>query len=250
MIADLLSQPLLFGLALPAALAAAMILVIAGAIQGATGFGFNMLAAPVLAVIHPGFVPGAIICLASLVALGGGLSERRAIAWGDLGFALLGRMIAAGAAVAVMGLASARVFSVIFALAVLGAVALSLSGLRIPANRLSLGLAGALSGFMGTLTSIGAPPMALVYQYAPAAQMRATLNAFFMLGGAISLVALALGGRLGWGDLALAAAFLPWALLGLALSALGRGLVARGLARPLVLGISAASGLVLLARAL
>ena len=43
-------------------------------------------------------------------------------------------------------------------------VCLSLSGLRLPPIRGVLVGAGALSGVMGTVASIGGPPMALLYQ--------------------------------------------------------------------------------------
>lgn len=231
-------------------LAAVVTVIVAGAIQGSTGFGFNMLAAPLLAIIDPAFVPGAIVTMSTLVCVGGALQERRAIDWHDLRYALSGRLVAAVLATFAIGLMSPRAFSLVFGLAVLLGVVLNLAGLRLPTTPRNLFGAGIVSGFMGTLTSIGAPPMAMVYQEADPARMRATLNAFFVVGGVISLLALWLGGHYGGHDLALAALLLPFALLGLVFSGWGRRLVHKGHVKRIVLTVSGVSAAVLLWRAL
>jgi hypothetical protein len=149
-----------------------------------------------------------------------------------------------------MGLLSPESFDTLFGFLVLLAVALSLLGLKVGPTPRNLFLAGGLSGFMGTLTSIGAPPMAMVYQHGTGPSMRATLNAFFVAGAAISVAALAWAGRIGWGDVAFAAAMLPAASLGFLLSGWGRRLVDGGYLRAVVLGVSTSSALVLIARAI
>lgn len=230
-------------------LAVAVALVLAGAVQGSTGFGFNMLAAPLLAVINPEFVPGPMLALAVLICVGGALRERHEINTRDLGVSLLGRAIAAGLAALCIGLLSAQAFSALFGGAVLLAVLLSLTGWRVEPSPRALFAAGTVSGFMGTLTSIGASPMALVYQNAGSARMRATLSAFFLFGGLISIAALALAGRFGSRDLVLAALMTPPALAGFFLSGWGKQLVDRGQMKRVVLLVSALSGLILLWRA-
>ncbi len=230
-------------------LAAALALVAAGAIQGSTGFGFNMLAAPVLAVLDPAFVPAPMLMTALLISLGGALRERREVDVTGLGFALAGRVIASAAAVACLGLISPASFDKLFGALVLLAVLLSLAGVRVEPSPRNLFLAGGLSGFMGTLTSIGAPPMAMVYQHAKAAPMRATLNSFFVVGAAISIAALWGASRIEPGDLVLAAAMLPAAGVGFLLSDWGKRLVDGGHVRAVVLTVSTASGLILIGRA-
>ena len=66
-------------------LAAILTVFCAGAIQGATGFGFNMLAAPLLAIIDPAFVPGAMLLMATAVCIGGAIQERQALRVDDVG---------------------------------------------------------------------------------------------------------------------------------------------------------------------
>lgn len=230
-------------------LAAAIALVLAGAIQGSTGFGFNMLAAPLLALIDPAFVPGPMIALATLVSVGGALREAKDINRSDLGFALAGRLLAAGAAAWCVGLMSQQAFSLFFGLTVLIAVAVSLSGLRITTTPRTLFFAGTVSGFMGTLTSMGAAPMALVYQNTGGARMRATLNAFFVVGGVISIMALVVAGQFSRHDLQLAAVMIPPAAAGFLLSGWGKTLVDKGQMKPLVLLVSGISGAMLLWKA-
>ncbi|PII37813.1 hypothetical protein T190_29580 [Sinorhizobium meliloti CCBAU 01290] len=232
----------------PQGIAAAVALILAGAVQGSTGFGFNMLAAPMLAIIDPAFVPGPMLAMAIAVSAGGTVREWSDVNRQDLAFSLTGRCCGRGAAFCLQ-LLSPDAFAAVFGFGVLFAVALSLAGLRIDTTRSSLFLAGVLSGFMGTLTSIGAPPMAMVYQNTGGARMRATLNAFFVVGGIISIGALFVAGSFGLSDLLLAATMLPFAFLGFLLSGWGRRLVDRGHVKVIVLIVSAASALVLLLRA-
>jgi hypothetical protein len=52
----------------------------------------------------------------------------------------------------------------------------------------------AIAGVMGTATSIGGPPMALVWQGHQGSRLRGTMSAFFMIGSAVSLVSLGVAG--------------------------------------------------------
>lgn len=225
-------------------------LLIAGVVQGSAGFGFNMLAAPVLAVIDPIFVPGPMLIIAGLVSVGGAVREAASIDGKGLGFSLAGRVIAAVLAVLCLGLLEEATFSLLFGAIVLIAVLLSLFGPRIAATPGTLFAAGAASGFMGTLTSIGAPPMAIAYQNSDGPVMRSTLNAFFVVGTAISIVALFVSGNAGWGDLALAAVLAPFAFIGFLFSRWGKAFVDKGRVRTVVLAVSTFSALVLIARQL
>jgi hypothetical protein len=230
--------------------AAGVALAAAGAIQGSTGFGFNMLAAPLLAVVHPDFVPAPMLMMAFVISLGGMIRERRSIDRSGLGWALAGRVLASAAAVACLGLLAPESFGTLFGVLVLLAVVLSVAGIRVKATSRNLFLAGGLSGFMGTLTSIGAPPMAIVYQNSRGPVMRATLNAFFVAGAAISLVALGWAGRIEVADAVLAGVMLPFAAAGFLLSGWGRRLVDKGRVRIVVLTVSTLSAVILIGRAL
>ncbi len=57
-------------------------------------------------------------------------------------------------------------------------------------------MAGATSGLMGTATSIGGPPMALVWQGKQGACYRGTISGFFLIGSLMSVLALAVTGSI------------------------------------------------------
>ena len=72
-------------------------------------------------------------------------------------------MLGAGLLLAVV---SDDALSLLFAVLVLLAVGLSVAGWHLAKTRPNLVGVGVLSGFMGTVSGIGGPPIALVYQQA------------------------------------------------------------------------------------
>src|SRR2546428_838004 len=97
-------------------------------------------------------------------------------------------------------------------------VALSASGYALPRTPPTLVGVGLLSGFMGTTTSVGGPPMSLIYQDEEGATIRGTLAGFLTVGISLSLVSLALVGRFGAAEAEAPAAPLPALLVGFALA--------------------------------
>ncbi len=219
-------------------------------VQSSAGLGLGLIAAPVLLLIEPGLVPGPLLGVALVLAALVTWRDRQGIDAEGFGAVLLGRL--AGTVPGVLLVASLPERPLSFALGalVLLAVALSASGLRLAPSRRSLLAAGTLSGFMGTTAAIGGPPLALVYQHASGRRLRGTLSGHYVLGCALSLSGLALAGRFGKAELAAAAALLPGALLGFALSARTARLLDQGLARPAVLALSGVAGLVVILRQL
>ncbi|HTO50238.1 MAG TPA: sulfite exporter TauE/SafE family protein [Burkholderiales bacterium] len=223
--------------------------VLAGAcVQGASGIGFALFAAPIVALRLPELVPGPMIVLGGAVSLLAALREYRQIDLRTTGLALAGRVpgsITAGLAV---GLLPRSAFAGIFAAMILAAVALSLVGWRVRANVPALLTAGFASGFMGTMTSVGTPPMAIVLQHAEPARLRATVGGFLVVGALISVAVLAVAGRFGTRDLELSVGLLAPLALGFALSShLIRRLDPRRV-RQTALAICAVSAIALLVR--
>jgi uncharacterized membrane protein YfcA len=144
------------------------------------------------------------------------------IAWVDrphierrgVGIALVGRVpgIIIGAYVAAS--LSNTVLAVLVAASVLFAVVVSLTTKRFRPNDASLMLAGMASGFTGTTTGVGGPPMALTYQHSDPATMRSTMSAYFSIGSLLSIGALAIAGEIGTRQWQLAALLLPAVGLG------------------------------------
>jgi uncharacterized protein len=172
--------------------------VFAGAlVQASAGIGLGAVAAPILLMTYPLFVPGPLLAVGTLLSALISAREWRSIDRKGLSMALLGRIagsILAGATLSLIPLAS---YDLLFGMLVLCAVLLSNTGWRVRPTTRNLLTAGAASGFMGTLTAIGAPPMALVYQHGTPSTIRSTLAAYFLLGASFSIVVLATVGKFG-----------------------------------------------------
>jgi len=96
---------------------------------------------------------------------------------------------------------------------------------------------------MGTVSSIGGPPMALLYQHSGAEKLRATLSGYFVLGVGFSLAGLAAVGRFGWPELKLALILSPAMGMGFLLSLPLKDRLPENMIRPIVLALSSISGL-------
>jgi hypothetical protein len=130
------------------------------------------------------------------------------------------------------------------------AIAVSLLGLRLAISAPSLFGAGLAAGLMGTLTAIGAPPMALLYQYEPRKRAAAMQNTFFMFGMIVSFAALMWQGLVGWRHLVCAGVLLPGVIAGLWLANPLNARLGAGSARPFALGLAGLSATALLIRSL
>jgi uncharacterized membrane protein YfcA len=195
-------------------LAVAAIVAAGAALQGSVGIGFGVLCAPLLVILAPELVPGPVLLLGLLLALLTMTREFRSVDLRELGLAISGRFAGTAAAGAVIALLPLSVFSTVFALMILAAIALSVTNWHLLPTRRNLLAAGLVSGFMGTITSVGAPPMAMVYQNMPGPKVRATMGAFLMLGAAFSLLTLAVVGRFSAAQATSTAWLVPPVLLG------------------------------------
>ncbi|MDQ2926974.1 MAG: sulfite exporter TauE/SafE family protein [Pseudomonadota bacterium] len=196
----------------------ALVVLIGACLQGAGGIGFGMFVGPVFAIGRPDLVPGPVLLLAGLLSTMSAVREYRSIDFRVLGYSLAGRIPASVAGGMLFALLPLRTMSIVFALLILGAVGLSLKGWRVHARPQNFVLAGAVSGFMGTITSVGAPPMAIVYQDFGPPKLRATIGAFFVAGAIGSLAVLAAVGRFGAVELKLGLSLVVPMAIGFALS--------------------------------
>jgi hypothetical protein len=230
-------------------LLAAGTVVFSGAVlQGSIGFGLGLMAAPLLLLIDPRLVPAPLLLASGVLTMLLTHRERHGIIRDDLKWSLGGRGLGTLPALAVLSIVPGDRLGLAFGTLVLVGVGLSASGWHLrPSPRVLLG-AGALSGFMATITAIGGPPMALVYQHESGPRIRGTLSAYFVVGVTISLVGLAWVGRFGLREVALTGALLPGALGGFWVSRHTARRLDRGLLRPTVLLVSAASAVAVIVK--
>ncbi len=237
------------GLPLAAFLAVAAAIFAGVVVQRLAGQAYGMIAAPVAALLAPDRMPAAILLLGIVVGAGAVRADLSAVNWREARWGFLGRALGAFAGAALAAhLADRGGFGLAVALLVLLAVGLSLSGLRLPIRSATLVAAGLASGIMGTMTAIGAPPMALLYAHEPARRARAMQNLFFLWGMLWSIGALALAGLVGAKHLGLVAALLPFALLGLVAAGPAARLLADRPIRPVALGLASLAALAILWR--
>lgn len=232
----------------PGNLTCALAVLVGACIQGTGGIGFAMFAAPIVALIQPELVPGPMLVLGGAVSALAAAREYRQIDYRAAAIALAGRVPGSVLAGLVIGVMSRAAFSFMFALMILTAVVLSSLAPRVEARPAMLGVAGFASGFMGTITSVGTPPMGLVLQSAEPARLRATIGLFLAVGCVISLVVLAVAGRFHWHEFSLSLFLLPAMALGFAISTPLKGWIKPRAMRHAVLGISALSAMLLLLR--
>ena len=222
--------------------------VVGFTLQGAVGFGMGILGSPILILIDTRLVPGPVLASSVVFTALLTVRERRAVDLNGLRWAVIGRAAGTIPAAALLAVLPSEQLSLLFGGIVLLGVAISISGLHVEPRPVSLLAGGALSGLMGTIASIGSPPMALLYQHAPGPRVRGTLSSIFLIGALISLVALSLVGRFGRDELRLTLALLPGVLFGFVASRRIASRLDRGYTRRAVLTIAAAAGLIVVVR--
>jgi uncharacterized membrane protein YfcA len=219
-------------------------------LQGAVGFGANLVAAPLLALVNEDYVPGPLIVTSVVMNLlvmrreGTGAVDRRIHA------AIAGAIPGALVAGLVLASLSESALSVLFAIVVLAGVGLSAAGWQLRPTTGTLAAAGVVSGFMGTISGIGGPPIALVFQRADGPTLRATLSRYFLAAAAVSIPTLLVVGTLDRSSVGPTLALLPGTVVGVLLSARLARRIDKGHARPVVLWLSALSAIAVLVRAL
>jgi uncharacterized membrane protein YfcA len=225
------------------------VVAVSSAIQRLSGQAFGIVAAPLIALLAPQFLPASLLLLGISVGLTSTAVDFAALNRAEIIPGFLGRAL--GAVLAAM--VAARIsnqdwIAALIGVVVLLGIALSLSGLRVRIRPVSLVLAGLAAGIMGTLTAIGAPPMALLYQYEPAKRARAMQNAFFFWGMCVSVLALGWQGLITLQHLLFSASLLPAIILGLSIAMPLAKRTERHIIRPYALGLSALAAVTLLLR--
>ncbi len=229
-------------------LIALLVITLSSTVQGSVGFGANLLAAPMLALIDTDLVPGPIFLASISLSIATAMRERDHVDVSFVGWAISGRVPGVVAGAVVLSLVSDTSLQLLVGFTILVAIVLSSGIIVIPESRLVFAAAGATSGFGATTASIGGPPVALSMQHRSGPQMRSTMATYFLLGAPITLPAMAVAGRLGSAEILTGLALMPASLLGFALSGPIRPHVDAGRLRPIVLTVSTASAVALLLR--
>lgn len=195
--------------------------VLAGAfIQGASGMGFALIVVPVLALVHPEAIPGALLFLMLPLNAYVAWRERGAIDRSGAGWITVGRFAGTFAGLGILLVLSTYWLNQFVGISTLLAVLASVLAPCFTPGKKAFIATGLVTGITETATGIGGPPLALVYQHAPVATLRSTVALCFLVGEVISLAVLGISGALQWSHLSYAVLCLPALLLGMGLSSL------------------------------
>jgi hypothetical protein len=169
----------------------AFFVIVIGAItQSAVGIGFGIPGC-LLILVEPTMVPGCIVLMGTFLAFSNAFLSFNDILKKDLIFAFSGRIVGTFISIPLITLTiGTNNFLIIFGLLLLISVAVSAKKWNLKANMKNVAIAGTCSGFMGTLTGVGGPPMGIVYQNSKSINVVATLNMFFGVGALFSVIVL------------------------------------------------------------
>ncbi|SHJ47253.1 hypothetical protein SAMN02745194_02660 [Roseomonas rosea] len=193
--------------------------------RGFTGFGFAIIAVPLLSLALP---PLLAVALAAGLQLLGGLMDlpqaSRACHWPSVRWLLAGALLASPLGTLLLAWLPADAARLALAAACGAAVLALASGFRfhrMPGRGATMG-AGVLSGLFNGLAAMPGPPALAYYLALPLtpAQVRASLMVFFAFSAMASTASLVAIGAFAWREVALVLAGLPLMLGGSRLGAL------------------------------
>jgi uncharacterized membrane protein YfcA len=217
-------------------------------VQGTVGFGSALVAVPFVALVAPDALPGTVIAWGLPMNIAVALRERHGVDRAGVGWATVGRLPGAALGAWVVTAVTAETLSIIAGGVVLLAVASSLLPVAVAPTPTTTTAAGFVSGAMETATSMGGPPLALLYQRAGGAVVRSTLAVNFTLGTLTSLTMLLIAGAVRGSQLLLALALQPGLALGLAASRPVARRLDGGQLRSAVLAVAAVAALTAIVR--
>lgn len=222
------------------------LLLFAGcAVQTALGFGMAVIAAPVIVLYKPEWVPYILTIVALVLSLQNTWRLRFGIRWKHIIPPMISRI--PGTILGAWILANTPIAFLQIAVAVMVFVAIFITAFAkpFPSTVKNLSIAGFFSGFAGTTTAIGGPPMALVMQHGDAYYTRANLAVYFAFSCVLSLMSYQAMGLLSLYMWVLGLSFLPAVLLGYVVGVQLQGWVDQRF-RTLLLALCSLSALVAL----
>jgi len=227
------------------------IAVVLGAlVQSGVGLGLGVVAAPVVTLLDPALMPGSMLIAGAALPVLILAREARHTDWPGVSWALAGRIAGTAAGIWLVTAVPVQALGILVGAAVLAVIAAGSLGRELPRNRWTLLGAGVVSGTTGTATSIGGPPVALLYQRERGARVRATLSLFLCVGNSLAIAALAVAGRMPAPDVGAGLIFLGCAAAGLAAAARFRRFLDAGRIRAALLVTASASATILIVHSL
>lgn len=215
------------------------------------GIGFGLVAAPLLFLINPAYVPGPILILGTslsvLVVLRSMIMKNQGeLSWRRITPAIAARLPGAWLGALLLVSIPSWSLSLLFGITLLLAVLLTWKIFKVRTTRLNIAIGGFFSGLIGTATSVGGPPMALVYQEQNRVTVRNELAAFFLIGTPFSILALIHQGNIDTQIALLSLKMLPGVFIGFWLAYRIDGKIRADSAKPVLLFVSGSAALLVI----
>ena len=196
----------------------AVLLFVSSAVQGVLGFGFAVIASPIIVQINPNLVPQLLALLGLPIALRVFFREKEGVDLSKVKPLIVGRLVGGPIGLLLLLNLSEKYLSIAVGVIVLVAGLGSFFGWVINRNNINSFLAGTFSGIFGMVAAVGGPPVALLYRNTKSEEFRPSLNSVFSIGILITLSLLVLSGNLFMDHLLLFVLFLPFVLIGVRVS--------------------------------
>lgn len=219
-------------------------------VQSSVGLGVGLVAAPVVTMLFPSLMPGSILVAATVLPLATLAQEVKHADLRGLGWAFSGRVVGTPVGVWVVAAVPTRALGVLVGAVVLAALGAGAWSANVPRNPGTLATAGLIAGTTGTASSIGGPPIALLYQKESGPRVRATLAVFFTIGALLSLLTLAAVDQLPLRQVTAGLALTPFVLVGFLLAGPIRRYLDDGRMRTAILIVVGTSAVTLIVRSL
>lgn len=227
-----------------------IIILIGSTVRGVIGFGLGTIATPIIALLKPELVPVVVLCLAFVIACTTLHRSWAETDWKMVLYSCIARLPGTALAVWALAVLSTNSLQIFIGCAVIFTMILSSLGWTPKINVANTVIAGATSGFLGTSTSIGGPPMALLMKSFNPTKARGTLSATFVVGSLVSMASLGIGGQISTYQLKVAALYLPLAIIGLFAANYFNRFVDRVVLNRIVIIVSISASIVLIIQAL
>lgn len=164
----------------------AITVLISAFVQGSTGMGFAMVAAPVVSIIDPSLIPVMLLVLMIPLNFYIAARERSEIHWYGVKWISVGRFAGTFFGLWILVIVNLHQLALLIGWSTLVAAVIALLAPKFTPNKPVLAIVGLITGVTETSTGVGGPPYALAYQHSPGPELRSTVAVCFLVGEVIS----------------------------------------------------------------
>ena len=226
----------------------ASLIFIGSSVQGVLGFGFAVIASPIVVQVEPLLVPQLLSLLGLPLAIRIFIREKSKVDFVSVKPLIWGRLLGGPLGLYLLFLLSEKYLSISVGGIVFFAGIASYFGWTVNKTSINSLIAGTLSGVFGMIAAIGGPPVALLYRNSEPDEFRPSLNSVFTIGIVITLTLLAFTGRIYLDHIYMFLINIPFVFLGIRLSSVLFSKISQKAIATSVTYFSIASGLYVILR--